>query len=113
KWYTSATGGTGSTVAPTPSTQAAGTTSYFVSQTGNGCESNRSEIVVTVKAAPSAPTVNTPVIYGLAEMAIPLTATGSHLKWYTSATGGTGSAVAPTPATTAIGSTTYYVSQTN
>jgi len=113
KWYTSATGGTGSTVAPTPSTQAAGTTSYFVSQTGNGCESNRSEIVVTVKAAPSAPTVNTPVIYGLAEMAIPLTATGSNLKWYTSATGGTGSAVAPTPATTAIGSTTYYVSQTN
>ena len=50
-WYTSATGGTGSTMAPTPSTTTAGSTSYWVSSTNaNGCESARIEIVVTVNA---------------------------------------------------------------
>jgi hypothetical protein len=34
------------------------------------------------------------------------------LLWYTVATGGTGSATAPTPSTTTVGTTTYYVSQT-
>ncbi|MCW1147585.1 LamG-like jellyroll fold domain-containing protein [Flavobacterium lacisediminis] len=48
-WYTSATGGTGSTIAPTPSTTNPGTTSYWVSSTNaNGCESARAEIVVIV-----------------------------------------------------------------
>jgi large repetitive protein len=35
------------------------------------------------------------------------------LKWYTVATGGTALAAAPTPITTAVGTTTYYVSQVN
>ncbi len=48
-WYTTATGGTGTTTAPTPSTATAGSTSYWVSSTNaNGCESARTEIVVTV-----------------------------------------------------------------
>ncbi|MFN7012923.1 MAG: LamG-like jellyroll fold domain-containing protein, partial [Bacteroidia bacterium] len=50
-WYTTATGGIGSTTAPTPNTATAGNTSYWVSSTNaNGCESVRSEIVVTVIA---------------------------------------------------------------
>ena len=50
-WYTTATGGTGSTTAPTPSTVTAGSTSYWVASTNaNGCESERVEIVVTVNA---------------------------------------------------------------
>jgi hypothetical protein len=49
-WYTNATGGTGTT-APTPSTATVGSTSYWVSSTNaNGCESARTEIVVTVIA---------------------------------------------------------------
>lgn len=48
-WYTTATGGTGSTTAPTPSTATIGSTSYWVSSTNaNGCESERVEIVVNV-----------------------------------------------------------------
>ena len=48
-WYTVATGGTGVTTAPTPSTATSGNTSYWVSSTNaNGCESARVEIVVTV-----------------------------------------------------------------
>jgi hypothetical protein len=61
-WYTAASGGTGSSTAPTPSTASAGTTTYYVSQVANttpNCESNRSSLVVTVNplntaAAPSA-----------------------------------------------------------
>ena len=48
-WYTTATGGTGSTTAPTPLTATVGNTSYWVSSTNaNGCESGRVEIVVNV-----------------------------------------------------------------
>lgn len=41
----------------------------------------------------------------------PLTATGTGLRWYTSATGGTPSFTPPTPNTSVIGSVNYYVSQ--
>ncbi len=47
-WYNSVSGGTGQSTPPTPLTNSAGTTSYYVSQTINGCESNRAEIVVEV-----------------------------------------------------------------
>jgi len=48
-WYgTNATGGVASTVAPTPSTTTAGTTTYYVSQTIAGCESVRVPILVNV-----------------------------------------------------------------
>ncbi|GEM_PF-2955216 len=48
-WYTTATGGTGTTTAPTPSTATLGSTSYWVASINSkGCESARTEIVVTV-----------------------------------------------------------------
>ncbi len=111
-WYTVPTGGTGSATAPTPSTTTPGTTTYYVSQTVGTCESPRASIVVNIAATPAAPTVTTPVNYCQNATAVPLTATGSGLLWYTAPTGGTGSATAPTPSTTTVGSTTYYVSQT-
>lgn len=54
----------------------------------------------------------TPVVYCQYASATPLTATGTSLLWYTSATGGTGSPTAPTPSTTAVGTYTWWVSQT-
>jgi Fungalysin metallopeptidase (M36)/PA domain/Ig-like domain CHU_C associated len=111
-WYTTATGGTGSATAPTPSTTTTGTTTYYVSQTLSTCESPRAAIAVTVNATPAAPTATSPVAYCQGSTAIALTATGTGLLWYTTATGGTGSATAPTPVTTIVGSTTYYVSST-
>lgn len=110
-WYTTATGGTGSATAPTPSTVNAGSVTYYVTQT-IGCESPRLAIVVNVTASSQAPTVVTPVTYCQNSTAVALTATGSNLLWYTTATGGTGSVSAPIPSTSAAGSTTYYVSQT-
>ncbi|MGY0391152.1 choice-of-anchor J domain-containing protein [Bizionia sp. KMM 8389] len=51
-WYTDATGGTGSTTAPTPDTSTAATTSYYVVNVDeNGCEGPRAEIVVEVNDA--------------------------------------------------------------
>jgi hypothetical protein len=58
-WYTNAVGGSGTTVAPTPSTSSVGSTSYWVSSTNaNGCESARTEIVVTVNALVPATNLN-------------------------------------------------------
>ena len=111
-WYTTATGGTGSGTAPVPSTAVAGTISYWVSQTVNSCEGPRAQIDVTVNPRPIAPTVISPVTYCLGTTAVPLTATGNNLLWYISATGGTGSATAPTPSTAIAGNTSYWVSQT-
>ncbi len=49
KWYNEATGGSGSSTAPTPSTNLAGSTTYYVSQsTGGACESPRASVVVNV-----------------------------------------------------------------
>lgn len=112
-WYTTATLGTGSPTAPTPSTLAFGTTSYYVSQTIDGCEGPRAKIIVNITGTPTAPTVVTPITYCQNSAATALTATGSNLLWYTNAVGGTGSAVAPTPSTGIAGSTTYYVTQSN
>jgi len=64
------------------------------------------------------PPIVTPTItYCQNDTALVLQATasaGATLNWYgTNATGGTASALAPTPSTTALGSTTYFVSQSN
>lgn len=67
--------------------------------------------------AQTQPTVNSPVYYCQNSSAVPLTASasaGSTLIWYgTSSSGGTGSSTAPIPSTTTVGTTSYYVSQTN
>lgn len=111
-WYTTAAGGTGSATAPVPVTASAGTTSYFVSQISNGCESLRAEIVVDVNPTPAAPTVTTPVSYCMNQAASALQATGSDLLWYTTPTGGTGSSATPLVNTTSAATLQFYVSQT-
>ena len=112
-WYTVATGGTGNSTAPIPSTTTAGSTTYYVSQTPASCESPRASIIVTVTAKPDAPSVTSPVVYCVGNVATPLTATGNNVLWYSTATGGTGSSVAPTPVTSIAGTTIYYVTQSN
>ena len=112
KWYDSATGGTGSSIAPTPPSATAKTLSYYVSQTANNCESSRALVSVVIKTKPSPPTVSGVINYTQGQAPSALSATGSSLKWYSSSTGGTGVLTAPTPSTTSMGSTSYYVSQT-
>ncbi len=61
---------------------------------------------------PPEPTVTSPVTYCQGATAVPLTATGTGLLWYTGPVGGVGDPTAPTPSTATIGTVSYYVSQT-
>jgi hypothetical protein len=108
KWFN------GSTQVGTAATYSATTAgSYTVEVTNGGnCKATSSATNVTVNASPSAPTVTATQTYCQNGTATALTATGTGLLWYTSATGGTGSTTAPTPSTAITGATNYYVSQT-
>ncbi|WP_281298476.1 T9SS type B sorting domain-containing protein [Flavobacterium limnophilum] len=65
--------------------------------------------------APVPPIVTTPVYLCQNSVAVPLTATpsgGGTLTWYAGLSGGIALPGAPTPSTTTVGSTTYYVTET-
>jgi len=114
-WYTTPTGGIGTTTAPIPSTASPGTFTWYVSETSQpGCEGARALQTVYVKPKPAAPTTTTPAFTycQFDNGAVPLVATGDSLQWYTTPTGGTGSFTAPVPTTNTPGVTTWYVSQT-
>ncbi len=113
QWYDVLTGGSVLPGAPTPSTSTAGNTTYYVSQTINGCESGRAPIAITVNPTPATPTVIDPnVQYCQNTTANSLTATGINLLWYTAPIGGSGLTVAPAISTNTTGSSFYYVTQT-
>jgi large repetitive protein len=111
-WYTTSTGGTGNSLAPTPSSTSLGTTNYYVSQVVNGCEGPRQVISVNINPTPAAPIVITPIVYCQFITPNLLTANGTNLLWYTAASGGTGVNVAPAVSTNSPGNTNYYVTQT-
>jgi gliding motility-associated-like protein len=94
----------------------AGSSVITYDYTFNGCQFTNT-YTVTVYAVPTAPTVTTTSVgYCQNATATALTATatsGNSLRWYTVATGGTGSSTAITPITTATGTFTYYVAQVN
>ncbi|MDO6759963.1 LamG-like jellyroll fold domain-containing protein [Tamlana sp. 2_MG-2023] len=96
--------------------------------TGNGHDSPLSNFALTgtssnwltgspVTSLLSPPSADSPISYGQNVAATALTATpsanGSGVLWYTTATGGTSSTTAPTPSTTTIGATSYYVTTVN
>jgi gliding motility-associated-like protein/uncharacterized repeat protein (TIGR01451 family) len=103
KWYSAATGGTLYT-----GTEILVTGNYFASQTVNGCESSRTSVAVTITATPTAPTA-TAQTYCSAEgkKVNDLSATGTAIKWYSAATGGT-----LYTGTETLVTGTYYASQT-
>jgi hypothetical protein len=105
----------GTTQVGTNATYTANASGNYTVQITNpsGCtgQVTSSVTVVTVNAIPPAPGVNQAVAYCQNEIAAQLTATGTLLKWYSVATGGTASTAAPTPSTATAGTTNYYVSQ--
>mgnify|MGYP000394657623 CR=1 FL=1 len=115
-WYDAPTGGTMYASAPTPDTSVAQTTFYYVEQVDASslCVSNRTEVVVTVYAPPLAPMVITPVEYCLGETANELNSSvtsGSNLRWYDAATGGTEIPGTTRPSTATAGQQFFWVSQ--
>lgn len=112
KWYTSADTTQGSTLAPTPSTNTLGTTSYYVTQTTpQGCESPKAKLDVIINPVPQAPTV-AHIEYCQEQSPNALSAEGLQLKWYSSLTSSSAETTAPIPATTTAGVVSYFVSQT-
>jgi len=78
----------------------------------NSSGSSNITIKECVSCATPVPTVTPVVNYEVGEIASTLTASGTNLKWYTTATGGTASTTAPKPITATVGKTVYYVSAT-
>ncbi len=116
-WYIG-TSSTGLSIAPTPSTALPSIDSYYVKQTSvYGCKSDSVLDIVTIHPQPVAP-VTTDTSYCQESTAFPLSVDavaidGNTLTWYTSLYGAGATTTAPVPPTTVVGTTTWYVSQTN
>ncbi|MEL1242834.1 HYR domain-containing protein, partial [Flavobacterium sp. DGU11] len=100
KWYDVATDGT-PLLANTPLE----TGNYYVTQTLNGCESQRLEVHITVNDTP-APLAAAQSFCGTATVG-QLVATGTDIKWYDTTTGGIS-----LDASTVLTSGNYFVTQT-
>ena len=100
KWYATQTG---TAVLSTAAALTTGT--YYVSQTVDTCESNRTAVNVTINAT-AAPTASDQLFCTSATVA-DLIATGQNLKWYASQSG-----TAVLADTALLSNGTYYVSQT-
>ena len=95
-----------------PNTDTPGTYHFYVTQTSTaGCKSDSSHLVAIVNPKP-APPVAADIRYCQLDVASPMTAIGSNLNWYTSATSASPLASPPTPSTTYSGIKTWYVTQT-
>ena len=100
QWYATATGGTALT-----STTALASGNYYASQTVGTCESSRTLVAVTIGSV-NAPTAQSQSFCTPTTVS-GLSASGTAIKWYAAATGGTALS-----STTALASGNYYASQT-
>lgn len=82
---------------------------YFVSQTINGCESNKTQITVTITSV-AIPTLTSPQNFCIQQNATlnSIVITGQNIKWYDALTNGN----LLLNSTALINGTTYYASQT-
>jgi|GEM_PF-1113790 len=115
---TASTGGTSTSTAPTPTTTSETDVNYYVSQksSSNNCESTRARIRFVVNKTPEVPTVADKAFCKddpSAQLNVQPAANLSILWYGTNATGGTGSAEAPTPSTSIVGEQKFYLSQLN
>lgn len=104
----------GTPIPPTPNTDTVpGIYTYYVTQTSAfGCVSDSAAYPVRVYPQPEPPKV-TDTVYCQNTKSVPaLTAIGSNLLWYISATSTPGVATAPVPFVDNPGVTTYFVTQT-
>jgi len=103
KWYDVPEGG----VALLPNSLLANSTTYYATQTLNGCESSRRSVRVQINSTP-APLGEFSQYFCNSGMVTNLLAEGNSIKWYISEVGG-----APLNATTSlVNGTSYYGSQT-
>lgn len=110
-WYTVPVGGYGDTNAPIVPTHTPNSATYYLTQTVNGCVSDRGKVDIKVIIKPAPPVVVSPVTY--CQLQDPdLVATGKGLKWYLDSAAGVPSTISPIPPTGWPDTVSYYVSQT-
>jgi len=107
KWYNAATGGTEYPSSLWTLVGLTTGTTYYASQTVNGCESTtRFAVTAVINAIPTAPNASAQDFCSAPTVA-QLLPNGSTINWYSASTGGT-----PLASTAVLSATTYYVSQT-
>jgi hypothetical protein len=103
--------------ASTYNSSVSATTTYYVTESVLGCPSAAVPVTVTVNPLPATLTPTIPAPYCQGDPASPLTTTGvtgaNPLNWYLGSLSATPSTVAPTPVTSAAGTTNYLVTQTS
>lgn len=110
-WYNVPVGGFGDTAAPKLPTHTPNVGTFYVTQTVNGCVSDRIKVVVNILLKPAPPVVKSPVTY--CQLQDPeLVAKGEGLKWYLDSSGGVPTTISPIPPTGFADEISYYVSQT-
>ncbi len=111
KWYTTSTGGSGTSIAPTPSSATVGTVSYWVTQTFGSCESNRAKVDIHTKPIPTVTASNDTMCSGnTSNIALSSSLANAVFSWVaptqTNANGGAASIGSPTNiAQTLVGTT--------
>jgi uncharacterized delta-60 repeat protein len=104
KWYSSSFGG----IALNQGSILQSNTTYYASQTVNGCESpDRLAVTVTI-LAPSSPSGTSSQTFCNSATLNNLSATGTSIQWYNAASGGTALA----SSTALVNGQTYYATQT-
>lgn len=84
KWYDAATAGTRYPLPPVPVNSPAGVTSYFASQTINGCESDRATLNIEISQAIASFTKDKDSLCGSELLALTNTSTSSSINGYSS-----------------------------
>lgn len=115
-WYSTATGGTPLISSPDYTTpKLTATTSYWVSTANGSCESNRTQVTVTVNSLPAAPARQSDTTcYQSSITLVAGNTPGITYQWYDSAAGTNLLATGPNYTTPVLSnSTTYYVKANN
>jgi gliding motility-associated-like protein len=115
EWYTTATGGAGSTTPIVVNTGMAGYTTAWVSQRIGSCESPRASFTVHVIPTPTAPVVTGPMSYcqyigPFDTVSVGKPTSSSIVRWYSVATGGAPSFTEPIVDLSVAGPHNYWVS---
>ncbi len=84
---------------------------YQVIATWNGCKDTGYTHVILAPVPPP-PVITGVTTYCTGDVFVPFTVTGAAILWYTSGTGGVGTAIAPVVNTAIPGTHTYWASQT-
>ncbi|MBI3502183.1 MAG: DUF1573 domain-containing protein [Bacteroidetes bacterium] len=94
----------------TPTVTASGTYTYYVTQTSSGCKGPSDTVLFKINFTPALAVNDTTVIFG--GPPVVLSASGTNVQWYDASLTLVGSGNSYNTGQTAVGTYTYYVSQT-